>query len=282
MKAYKDNKIAYYNTYYKEVGYISPLTSDKEREIRYSVRNGTMTAQDGRELLIKGNLRLVVTIAKRYSGKGMALDDLIQSGNMGLIEASNAIDWSKDVYFSSYATYYILKEIFLCLHHANAVVLPNKEYTLYRKYEQYINKHGTPQNEEEITRCTESLMISSEKMGKLIDGEICPPICDGLSYTEADGSMKLVDLPDASYNEDTVCDNWDSMSLVENIIKVLSSREKRLLFYYYGISCPKMNYEQIGKKYRRNKQWAHYEVQKVLAKLKTIPSIQAFAQHKIM
>ena len=280
MKAYKDNSIDICSLYYKEVGHFPPLTADKEKEIRHSVVNGTMTAQKGRELLINGNLRLVVTVAKRYSDKGMPLEDLIQAGNMGLIEAANAFDWSRDAYFSSYATHYIKKEIFLCLRHANAVVLPDKEYALYKKYEQYVNKYGIPQNEEAITRCAEFLGISIEKLGKLVDGEICTPICDGLTYTDDDGIKKQVDLPDTSYNEDTICDNCDSMSFVENTTKELSRREKNLLFLYYGISCPQMNYEQIGKKYRKNKQWAHREVQKVLGKLKTLPSLQAFGQRK--
>ena len=119
MKAYKDNSIDICSLYYKEVGHFPPLTADKEKEIRHSVVNGTMTAQKGRELLINGNLRLVVTVAKRYSDKGMPLEDLIQAGNMGLIEAANAFDWSRDAYFSSYATHYIKKEIFLCLRHGH-------------------------------------------------------------------------------------------------------------------------------------------------------------------
>ena len=118
MKAYKDNSIDICSLYYKEVGHFPPLTADKEKEIRHSVMNGIMTVQKGRELLINGNLRLVVTVAKRYSDKGMPLEDLIQAGNMGLIEAANAFDWSRDAYFSSYATHYIKKEIFLCLRHA--------------------------------------------------------------------------------------------------------------------------------------------------------------------
>lgn len=166
MKAYKDNSIDICSLYYKEVGHFPPLTADKEKEIRHSVVNGTMTAQKGRELLINGNLRLVVTVAKRYSDKGMPLEDLIQAGNMGLIEAANAFDWSRDAYFSSYATHYIKKEIFLCLRHANAVVLPDKEYALYKKYEQYVNKYGIPQNEEAITRCAEFLGISIENTGQ--------------------------------------------------------------------------------------------------------------------
>ena len=95
MKAYKDNSIDICSLYYKEVGHFPPLTADKEKEIRHSVVNGTMTAQKGRELLINGNLRLVVTVAKRYSDKGMPLEDLIQAGNMGLIEAANAFDITK-------------------------------------------------------------------------------------------------------------------------------------------------------------------------------------------
>lgn len=156
------------------------------------------------------------------------------------------------------------------------MVLPEKEYAMCKRYEQYINENGIPRNEDAIASCAETLGISIAKLDKLIACKICTPICDGLSYTDEDGLAKQVDLPDDSYNDDSLCESCDSASFIENASSKLSHKEKELLFLYYGISGQQMNYDQIGKKYHKNKQWAHREVQKALGKLQSSTSIQAF------
>lgn len=280
MRIHQDNEIDISNLYYKEVGRIPSLTTDKEKELRYSVHNGIINEDTGRELLINGNLRLVVSIAKRYADKCVSLEDLIQAGNVGLIEAANSFEWARDTYFSTFAVYYIKKEIILCLRHANAVALPDKEYQLCKKYEQYIALHDIPHDDESMEQCAEALGTTISKLSKLLNGEICTPICDGLSYKDDDGTIQQVDLPDASFDEDALCDACDSKSFVKEAASELPRREKDLLFLYYGISGPKMNYEQIGKKYRKNKQWAHREVQKAIVKLQSSYSIQSYGESR--
>ena len=94
--------------YLKEMGKISLLTADQEVEIATRIANGDESA---REKLAEANLRLVVSIAKRYVGRGMLFLDLIQEGNLGLIKAVEKFDYTKGYKFSTYATWWIRQAI---------------------------------------------------------------------------------------------------------------------------------------------------------------------------
>ena len=94
--------------YLKEMGKISLLTADQEVEIASRIASGDESA---REKLAEANLRLVVSIAKRYVGRGMLFLDLIQEGNLGLIKAVEKFDYTKGYKFSTYATWWIRQAI---------------------------------------------------------------------------------------------------------------------------------------------------------------------------
>ena len=94
--------------YLKEIGQIRLLTADEEVELAKRVSEGDQAAKD---LLTEANLRLVVSIAKKYSGRGLHILDLIQEGNTGLIRAVDKFDWTKGNKFSTYATWWIRQAI---------------------------------------------------------------------------------------------------------------------------------------------------------------------------
>ncbi|MDR1354613.1 MAG: RNA polymerase sigma factor RpoD [Oscillospiraceae bacterium] len=95
-------------TYLKEIGKIPLLCGDEEVTLAEQMANGDVTA---RERISKANLRLVVSIAKKYVGRGMQLLDLIQEGNLGLIKAVEKFDYTKGFKFSTYATWWIRQAI---------------------------------------------------------------------------------------------------------------------------------------------------------------------------
>ena len=94
--------------YLKEIGQIRLLTADEEVELAKRVSEGDQAAKD---MLTEANLRLVVSIAKKYSGRGLHILDLIQEGNTGLIRAVDKFDWTKGNKFSTYATWWIRQAI---------------------------------------------------------------------------------------------------------------------------------------------------------------------------
>ncbi len=94
--------------YLKEIGKVPLLTADQEQDLAQRMLQGDQEAKD---MLIEANLRLVVSIAKRYLGRGMQFLDLIQEGNLGLIKAVDKFDHSKGFKFSTYATWWIRQAI---------------------------------------------------------------------------------------------------------------------------------------------------------------------------
>lgn len=94
--------------YLKEIGRVALLTADEEIELAKQMENGDVEAQ---KRLAEANLRLVVSIAKRYVGRGMLFLDLIQEGNLGLIKAVEKFDYNKGYKFSTYATWWIRQAI---------------------------------------------------------------------------------------------------------------------------------------------------------------------------
>ncbi|MDY5100101.1 MAG: RNA polymerase sigma factor RpoD [Oscillospiraceae bacterium] len=94
--------------YFKDIGKVDLLTAEEEVELARRMAGGD---EEARQRMVEANLRLVVSIARRYVGRGMALQDLIQEGNMGLMKAVEKFDYSKGYKFSTYATWWIRQAI---------------------------------------------------------------------------------------------------------------------------------------------------------------------------
>jgi len=97
--------------YLKEIGRVPLLGADDEIELAKKIERGGAEAEEAKKRLAEANLRLVVSIAKRYVGRGMLFLDLIQEGNMGLLKAVEKFDYEKGFKFSTYATWWIRQAI---------------------------------------------------------------------------------------------------------------------------------------------------------------------------
>ncbi|QDV32878.1 sigma-70 family RNA polymerase sigma factor [Tautonia plasticadhaerens] len=95
-------------TYLREINEVRLLSADEEKELAHRIARGD---KDARERMIRANLRLVVNIARHYTGKGLALQDLIEEGNLGLLRAVEGFDPSMGTRFSTYASYWIKQSI---------------------------------------------------------------------------------------------------------------------------------------------------------------------------
>jgi RNA polymerase primary sigma factor len=153
--------------YLKEIGKIPLLTSDEEVELARSIENNS---EDARRRLAEANLRLVVSIAKKYVGRGMLFLDLIQEGNLGLIKAVEKFDYRKGYKFSTYATWWIRQAITRAIaDQARTIRIPvhmvetiNKLVRVSRQLVQELGREPLP---EEIAR---EMNVSEERVREIL------------------------------------------------------------------------------------------------------------------
>lgn len=153
--------------YLKEIGRVPLLTSEEEIELAKRIEQGD---EEAKRRLAEANLRLVVSIAKRYVGRGMLFLDLIQEGNLGLIKAVEKFDYRKGYKFSTYATWWIRQAITRAIaDQARTIRIPvhmvetiNK---LIRVSRQLLQEYGREATPEEIAR---EMNISEEKVRDIL------------------------------------------------------------------------------------------------------------------
>ena len=153
--------------YLKEIGRINLLTSEEEYEYALQVEEGN---EDAKRILAESNLRLVVSIAKRYVGRGMAFLDLIQEGNIGLMKAVEKFNPGKGYKFSTYATWWIRQAITRAIaDQARTIRVPvhmvetiNKLARVQRQLTQELNREPTD------AELSEKLGISEEKVREVM------------------------------------------------------------------------------------------------------------------
>lgn len=105
--------------YLIEIGRYDRLTKDEEQELAIRMETG---CDISRRRLVESNLRLVVSVAKKFQGHGLALEDLIQEGNIGLMTAVDKFDWKRDVRFSTHATWWIRLAVTRALANASRTI----------------------------------------------------------------------------------------------------------------------------------------------------------------
>ena len=158
--------------YLKEIGKVPLLSAEEEIELAKRMENGD---QEAKKRLAEANLRLVVSIAKRYTGRGMSFLDLVQEGNLGLIKGVEKFDYTKGYKFSTYATWWIRQAITRAIaDQARTIRIPvhmvetiNKLIRVSRQLLQELGREPTPEEISEemgmpVDRVREILKISQE------------------------------------------------------------------------------------------------------------------------
>src|SRR4051794_6286137 len=141
-------------TYLREINETPLLSADGEKELAYRIEAGDNAARDQ---MVRANLRLVVNIARGYVGKGLALQDLIEEGNLGLLRAVEGFDPSMNTRFSTYASYWIKQSIKRALvNTAKTIRIPAYMVELLAKWRRATNKLsdelGRPPTHEEVAK----------------------------------------------------------------------------------------------------------------------------------
>ena len=141
-------------TYLREINETPLLSADEEKQLAYRIEDGDQAARDQK---VRANLRLVVNIARGYTGKGLGLQDLIEEGNLGLLRAVEGFDPSMNTRFSTYASYWIKQSIKRALvNTAKTIRIPAYMVVLLAKWRRATTKLndelGRPPTHEEIAK----------------------------------------------------------------------------------------------------------------------------------
>lgn len=235
--------------YLKSIGYIKMLTPEEEKEMFIKYGNGDEKAKD---ILIESNLRLVVSIAKRYVGRGIQFLDLIQEGNIGLIKAVEKFKVEKGYKLSTYATWWIRQAITRSLaDQERAIRIPVhmvEKINKYKKfYGQYRRENGKDPSDEEMAN-----LLGVEKIKILEFKKLMEDIVSLDSPIGEDDDSYLVDFitNDNDLKPDDEAENQLLKESIDELLKSLTEREENILRLRFGFDdgIPK-TLEEIGKKY---------------------------------
>ena len=221
-------------TYLREINETALLNADQEKELAYRIGDGDGEARDQ---MVRANLRLVVNIARGYTGKGLGLQDLIEEGNLGLLRAVEGFDPTMNTRFSTYASYWIKQSIKRALvNTAKTIRIPAYMVELLAKWRratsQLTDSLGRPPTHEEIAKV---LGLPKKKLNiikKAIRVYNSAPQTDqpeaGWSIDEMlmDGRAKT---PDAEMVE------TDDLSHVMQLLEKMDKREATVLRMRFGL-----------------------------------------------
>jgi RNA polymerase primary sigma factor len=221
-------------TYLREINETPLLSADEEKELAYRIENGDKNARDR---MVRANLRLVVNIARSYTGKGLGLQDLIEEGNLGLLRAVQGFDPSMNTRFSTYASYWIKQSIKRALvNTAKTIRIPAYMVELLAKWRRAATKLqdelGRPASHEEIAR---SLELPKKKLS-IIKKAI--HVYNSAPQTEqADNGWSLDEmLMDANTKTpDTEMVEADDLHHVLDLLEKMDKREATVLRMRFGL-----------------------------------------------
>jgi RNA polymerase primary sigma factor len=254
--------------YLKEIGKVPLLTAEEEVDLAQKIEKGNIKAK---QKLIRSNLRLVVSIAKRYVGRGLTFLDLIQEGNQGLMRAVEKYDWRRGYKFSTYATWWIRQAITRAIaDQARTIRIPvhmvetiNRLYRASRKLMQELDREPTP---EEIA---DELGMSPQRVREIL--KISQSTTSLEKPVGDDGDSLLGDFiqdtshpsPDESASKELLKEN------IKEVLDTLTEREAKVLKMRFGLDGYKpMTLEEVGKAFGVTRERVRQIECKALRKLK--------------
>ena len=253
--------------YLSEIGREELLSSDEEVELAQRIRKGD---QQALERLTKANLRFVVSVAKQYQNQGLALPDLINEGNLGLIKAAEKFDETRGFKFISYTVWWIRQSILQAIAEQSRIVrLPLNQVGSMNKINQMLSKFEQ-ENERRpsVDEISERIDLPEDKVDEamLIGGRhvsVDAPFIDGEDNSLLD---VLVNNDAPMADRELVMESLRAE--IESALKILNERERNIVTAFYGIGQPEMTLEEIGSKFGLTRERVRQIKEKAIRRLR--------------
>jgi RNA polymerase primary sigma factor len=261
--------------YLREIGKVPLLTADQEVYLAKRIERGDMSAKTQ---MTEANLRLVVSIAKAYLGRGLSFLDLIQEGSLGLIRAVEKFDYRKGYKFSTYATWWIRQAVTRAIaDKARTIRIPvhmveklNKVVHIERQLVQRLGREPSP---EEIA---EELEIATDEVREILRMAQLPVSLEKPIGEEEDSSLGDF-VPD-----ETAESPFDTAQLslrredIENALMALPERERNVIALRFGLhGGPPQTLEEVGRAFGVTRERIRQIENNTLKKLEHLPEAQA-------
>ena len=216
--------------YFKDISKYPIYKGDEQIELAKKMRNGDKSA---REKLINSNLRFVVTCAKQFIGQGVPLIDLINCGNLGLIQSVEKYDPNKGYYFISYAVWYIRREILRAIYNTGRTIRYPITYItritkVKKAYEDFLNKYQREPTDEELIKLTN---ITQKQYNSVV---LNKSYCQSIDTPLTDDGKTTVE---NTLTEDiTPFSDTFTKEAISSALNILNPREYKVITEFYGLN----------------------------------------------
>lgn len=254
--------------YLKEIGGYPLLTIEQEIELAKKIETGSESAK---QTLAESNLRLVVSIAKRYVGRGLSFLDLIQEGNLGLIKAVEKFDYTKGYKFSTYATWWIRQAITRSIaDQSRTIRIPvhmseiiNKTYRVSRSLLQELGREPTEQE------LAEAMNLPIEKVREILKVSADPISLDTPIGEEDDSHLGDFIKDDTIMGPEEAAAYAVLQDQISKLLDTLTEREQRVLILRFGLKDGRTRtLEEVGKEFNVTRERIRQIEAKALRKLR--------------
>ena len=257
--------------YLKEIGRVPLLTPDEEVQLALAIQKGGKEGERAKQRLSEANLRLVVSIAKRYVGRGMQFLDLIQEGNLGLIKAVEKFDHTKGFKFSTYATWWIRQAITRAIaDQARTIRIPVHMVETINKVKkvssQLLHENGREPSAEEIA---ERLDMPVDKVREIMRVAQEPVSLETPIGEEEDSHLgDFIPDDDAPVPAEAASQTLLKEQLAD-VLKTLTPREEKVLRLRFGLEDGRpRTLEEVGKEFNVTRERIRQIEAKALRKLR--------------
>ncbi len=254
--------------YLHEIAKVDLITAEEEVELARKIRNGDAVALD---ILIKANLRFVVSVSKQYQNQGLSLPDLINEGNLGLIKAAQRFDETRGFKFISYAVWWIRQSILQALaEQARIVRLPlnkigyiNKINRTFSELEQKFER------EPSILEIAQALELAPQDVKESLKTSSRHLSMDAPINPDEDGNMYDVILTDDIPEPDRELLNESLRKEIERALSTLTYREANIVRLYFGLNGKHPHtLEEIGEAFNLTRERVRQIKEKAIKRLK--------------